>query len=346
MKRIRYLLFVLIFLFPVSVHAHVIVFYRDKTPIHDILHRIIIIYDEENQKVGLAPQISFSGDPQDFCVVIPTPAAPQLHTVTREVFCEAQQLTSSIRRERGAGCLSGGDIIIADHESLASVGNIDIISEESGGGFVARTLSDNANSLTKWLDSNSYKYSAQDKDMIDYYAQRGWVFTVTEINMSESDMSKYDRYNINHVLFSYPVNSLTYPIRLASINACDRTDVELYVLSDSKMTFQGARLEYANRINDKELKEILDRYPDFGGMIGQLPYLTKLKRIFSIMEMDADIEIVSALDNEEFRNIVYQGISPATDFIPLGVVAAFFLAFRALRQRKRDALERAPSSRT
>lgn len=336
MRRIKCLFFILIFLLPISIHAHVIVFYRDKPPIHDVLHRIILIYDEDNQKVGLAPQISFSGDPRDFCVVVPTPTTPQLHTVTREVFNEAQQLTSPIWRERGTGCLSGGNIVTADQESLVSVGNIDIVSEESSGGFVAQTLSDDANALTKWLDDNNYKYSAQDKDMIDYYAQRGWVFTVTEIDMSESEMSKYDRYNINHVLFSFSVNSLIYPIRLASINAGDRTNVELYVLSDSKMTFPGARVEYVNRINDKELEEILDRYPDFGGLIGQLPYLTKLKRIFSIMEMDADIEIVPALDNEEFRDIVYQGVSPATDFVPLGVVAVFFLTFRALRKRKRD----------
>jgi hypothetical protein len=159
-------------------------------------------------------------------------------------------------------------------------------------------------------------------------------------------MSKYDKYNINHVLFSYSANSLIYPVRLASINAGDRTDAEIYVLSDSKMTFPGARLEYANRIGDKELEEILTRYPDFGGLIGQLPYLTRLRRVLSIMEMDADIEIVSDLDNEEFRDIIYQGVAPIADFIPLGVVAAFFLAFRTLRERKREALKRPPSSRT
>jgi len=345
MRQIKHLLFILLFLFPFSIHAHMIVFYRDKPPIHDVSHRTIIIYDKENQRVGLAPQVSFSGDPEDFCVVVPTPATPQLHTVTREVFSEAEQLTASIRRERGAGCLSGGDILVADQESLMTIGNIDITSEGSGGGFAARTLPDNDDALTKWLDDNDYKYSAQDKDIIDYYAQRGWVFTVAEIDTSESDMSKYDKYNINHVLFSYSANSLIYPVRLASINAGDRTDAEIYVLSDNKMTFPGARLEYANRIGDTELEEILTRYPDFGGLIGQLPYLTRLRRVLSIMEMDTDIEIVSDLDNEEFRDIIYQGVSPIADFIPLGVVAAFFLAFRTLIERKRDALKRPPSSR-
>lgn len=101
------------------------------------------------------------------------------------------------------------------------------------------------------------------------------------------------------------------------------------------MTFPGARTEYANRIDDKEMENIIERYPAFGGLIGQNRYLTKLRRTFSILEMDEDIDITPAPDNEEYRKVIYNGMSPATDFIPLGVVAAIFLALRALQERKR-----------
>ena len=104
------------------------------------------------------------------------------------------------------------------------------------------------------------------------------------------------------------------------------------------MTFPGARVEYANDIDDRELDEILERYPAFGGLIGQTRYLTKLRRTFSIMEMDSDVEITAASDNEEFRKVIYYSVSPAMDFIPLGVVAVIFLAFRGFMQRKRRTL--------
>ena len=51
------------------------------------------------------------------------------------------------------------------------------------------------------------------------------------------------------------------------------------------------------------------------------------------------MEITPAPDNEEFRKVVYYGVSPTTDFIPLGIVAIFFLAFRELNERRKRALD-------
>jgi hypothetical protein len=335
MRRIRYLFFVLIFLVPINIHAHIVIFYRNTPLIYEISHRSIVIYDRDNQKVGLIPQISFRGRPEDLCLVVPTPTAPRLNTVSREVFREAERLTSSVRRERGTGCLFSEDILGGAEEEAEFVESIDIISEQSVGVFDAVTLSaTDPDALINWLQENKYNYSVQDKDVIDYYIQRGWVFTVMKIP-SEQGTSEYYRYNINPVLFRYSAGSLIYPIRLASINAGDRTDIVTYVVSDSKMTFPGARIEYANRIDGKELEEILERHPAFGGLLGRHRYLTKLRRTFSILEMDMDIEMVPAPDNQEFRKIIYYGVSPAADFIPLGIVAALFLAFRALSERKR-----------
>ena len=52
--------------------------------------------------------------------------------------------------------------------------------------------------------------------------------------------------------------------------------------------------------------------------------------------MDEDIEIVPAEDNAEFRNVVYYGFSPITDFFPLGAVAGIYLILRAIKRRKAE----------
>lgn len=343
MRRIKYLLLILAFLFTANiVHAQVIMFYRYDPVIYEISHRSIVIYDRENQKVGLIPQITFRGRAEDFCAVIPTPTAPRVNTVARDVFYEADLLTASISRDRGSGCLSSDSILVGSDDRVNSTevpGSVDIIGQQSAGIFDTVTLSaTDPDALITWLQDNDYNYSANDKDILDYYIQRGWVFTVMKLNVSdESAIPDYYLYNVNPILFRYSADSLLYPLRLSSINAGDRTDVVTYILSDSKMTFPGARVEYANQIDDKELDEILERYPAFGGLMGQSRYLTKLRRTFSIMEMDADVEITPAPDNEEFRKVIYYGVSPATDFIPLGIVAVFFLAFQALSKRKKRA---------
>ncbi len=82
MRWTKYLLLILVSLFVANiVHAHVVMFYKYDPVIYEVSHRSIVIYDRENQKIGLIPQITFRGRPEDFCVVVPTPTAPKINTV-------------------------------------------------------------------------------------------------------------------------------------------------------------------------------------------------------------------------------------------------------------------------
>jgi len=334
MRKLISLIFFL-FILPVNIHACMVVFYKQEPSIYEISQRSIAIYDRANQKVGLIPQISFRGRPQDFCVVVPTPTVPKLNTVSKDVFYEAESLTYPTWIERGSGCISN-DTIVSTKDS-SSEGSVNVIQEQSVGIFDTVTLSaSDPDALIKWLQDNGYKYSVQDKEILDYYIQKSWVFTAMKIdNTSFSGVSEYYIYNINPVIFRYSASSLVYPMRLASINTDDRTDLLVYVLSDSKMTFPGGKIEYANRIDDKELDEINKSYPVIGGLIGQNRYLTKIRRTFSIMEMDSDIEVVPASDNKEFKGVVYYGFSSLMDMLPLGVVVIMLLLFRYIIERRR-----------
>lgn len=336
MRKLISLIFLLIFVMPINIYACMIVFYKQDPLIYEITQRSIAIYDRENQKVGLIPQISFRGRPQDFCVVVPTPTVPRLNTVSKDVFNEAEMMTTPSWVGRGSGCFFSSDLFGgSDAQETASA--VDIIQEQPVGAFDTVTLSaTDPDALINWLQDNNYKYSVQDKEILDYYIQKGWVFTAMKIDTTPSQgMSEYYKYNINPIIFRYSAGSFVYPMRLASINIEDRTDVVVYVLSDSKMTFQGAKVEYANRIDDNELKDISESYPVFGGLIGQNRYITKLRRTFPIMEMDSDVEIVPASNNREFKGIVYYDFSPLTDMLPIGVIVLVLLAFRYFIERRK-----------
>jgi hypothetical protein len=331
MRKIVFFLFLTLFILPI------IAFYKSEPLIYEIKQRSIVLYDRENQKVGFIPQVSFKGRPQDFCIIVPTPTVPKLNSVSGNVFYDAEQLTSPEYSERGSGCLFSGNFAVQE-DSTKSVAGVDILGEKSLGIFDTVTLSaSDSSALINWLRDNGYKYTNQDKDILDYYIQKKWVFTAMKIDSSSISVSPdyYYGYNINPVIFRYSASAPIYPMHLASINAEDSTDLVIYVLSDSKMTFPGAKVEYANRIDDNELKEIDKLYPAFGGLIGQNRYLTKLRRTFTIMEMESDIEITPADNNREFKDIIFYGFSPLTDFVPLGIVVGILLLMRFFWERKR-----------
>lgn len=321
------------FIIPVNIHACMIVFYKSDPLIYEISHRAMIIYDSENQKVGLIPQISFKGRPQDFAVIVPTPSVPKLNSVSSTIFYDVEYLTSPIVRwrEEGFGCsyVTG---TAEEDSSRADYSKISIISEKTIGAFDTVTLSaSDPDALTRWLKENGYRFSSNDKSILDYYIQKGWVFTAMKFN----EPTLMDTpCNINPVIFRYSASSLIYPIRLMSINTEDSASLVIYVLSDSKMTFPNAVIEYANNIDDNELKEIERNYPAFAGLIGQNRYLTKLKRTFSIMEMDSDIEITKAPNNKEFKGIIYYHILPLKDIFPFAIVILIILAIRYITARK------------
>jgi len=336
MRKMVFALSLLLFILPINILSCVVVFYKSEPLIYQVKHRSIVIYDRENQKVGFIPQISFRGKPQDFCVVVPTPTAPKLNLVSGNVFYDAEQLTAPEWSERGSGCLFSSDVVSQSSEDVGT--SVEVINEKSLGIFDTVTLSaSDPDSLVNWLNENGYSYSIQDKDIIDFYIQKGWFFTAMKIDSlaASGTPDYYYGYNVNPVIFRYSASAPIYPMHLASINAEDSTDLVVYVLSDSKMTFPGAKVEYANRIDDKEMEEIADLYPAFGGLIGQNRYLTKLRRTFSIMEMESDIEITPAANDREFKDIMFYGFSPLTDFIPLGIVVGILLIARFLWERKR-----------
>lgn len=335
MRKIIFFAFLAYLIIPVNIYACMIVFYKQDPLIYEISHRAIIIYDSENQKIGLIPQISFKGRPQDFAVVVPTPSVPKLNSVSSTIFYDVEYLTSPITRwrEDGFGCsyVTG---TAEDSTSRVDYGEISIINEKTIGAFDTVTLSaSDPDALINWLKENGYRFSSNDKSILDYYIQKGWVFTAMKFN----EPALMDTpCNINPIIFRYSANSIVYPIRLMSINTEDSTNLVIYVLSNSKMTFPNAVVEYANNIDDNELKEIEKNYPAFAGLIGQNRYLTKLKRTFSIMEMDSDIEITKSADNKEYKGIIYYSVSTLKDVLPMLVAILILLAVRYIIVKKRS----------
>jgi hypothetical protein len=342
--RVKYKLAVFIFLafiLSLNAQAFMLIFYQDEPQIEAISYRSIIIYDKENQQIGLIPQVILEGYPKSFCVVVLTPSIPRVNKIKKDIFYDAEILTNPIQRERGTKCTFDGDFLGTDEYEEYEKRPESLMGTESTNErsiLIADiiTLSNtDTDAPINWLQKNNFKYSLNDKNLIDFYTKLGWTSTVITVDPSfEPELSEQLIYSMEPAIFRYKSESLVYPMRLSSGSNIGRTDLMIYILSNNKMTFSGAHTEYANRIDDNELEKILELYPTFGGIIGQQRCLTKLSRTFSIMEMDMDIEIKDAPNNEEFRKVIYYGISPVADLTLIGLVATIFIIFRTLVKKK------------
>ena len=341
-------LFALLLLLPTDGYAPCVMFTPPEQELNGTGQRAFIVYGPQTQQVNLVPSINIRGEATEFAIVIPTPSIPKLDTVDRRIFRELNDVTMPVTRWRGGGGSSGCNIFTTGDsedsvvfDSAAEDEGVTIISEQQVGVFDTVILTaDNPMALTDWLDEHGYHHSIEDNAILQSYIDEKWIFTAMRLNVAqfeggEGRQARFLNATIDPILLTYTAERLIYPLRLTSISAREGTDVTVYILTPNKMHFPSARVEYANRITDSESDAIRLRYPTLGSFIGELRYLTRLRRSFARTEMDTDFELVRHPDNQEFRRVQYLGVAFLPDFLLLGLVTAIYFVWKRIRPLRR-----------
>ena len=333
-------LFVLLLLLPADGYAPCVVFTPPEQQLNGTGQRAFIAYNPQTQQVDLVPSINISGEATEFGIVIPTPSIPKLDTVDQRIFRELNDLTMPVTRWRGGGGSSGCNVFtteesgVAVFDSAVEEEGVTVISEETVGAFDTVILTaDNPMALTDWLDEHGYHHSIDDNAILQGYIDQKWVFTAMRLRVEFAGggrrSARFFDQPIDPILLTYMAERLIYPLRLSSISAREGADVTVYILTSNKMHFPSARVEYANWITNSEHDAIRLRYPTLNSFIGEMRYLTRLRRSFARTEMDTDFELVRHQDNQEFRRVQYMGITFLPDLLLLGLVA---ISYRVLRR--------------
>ena len=341
-------LFVLLLLLPTDGYAPCVMFAPPDQELNGTGQRTFIAYNPQTQQVNLVPSINIRGEATEFAIVIPTPSIPKLDTVDRRIFRELSDLTVPMTRWRGGGASSGCNVFTTEDsdggvvfDSAGGEDGVTVISEQSVGAFDTVILTaDNPMLLTDWLDEHGYHHSIDDNAILQDYIDRKWVFTAMRLNVEQFEdgerrPARFFNATIDPILLTYAADKLVYPLRITSISAREGADVIVYVLTSNKMHFPSAKVQYANRITDSEHDAIRLRYPTFSSFIGELRYLTRLRRSFARTEMDTDFELVRHQDNQEFRRVQYMGVASLPDALLLGLMAVSYFTWRRIRPLRR-----------
>lgn len=341
-------LFALLLFLPADGYAPCVMFAPPDQELNGTGQRAFIVYNPQTQQVNLVPSINIRGEATEFAIVIPTPSIPKLDTVDRQIFRELGDVTVTMTRWRGGGASSGCNIFTTEDgdddvvfDSADEEEGVTVISEQDVGAFDTVILTaDNPMALTDWLDEHGYHHSIDDNAILQDYIDRKWVFTAMRLNVEQFEdgerrPARFFNATIDPILLTYAADKLIYPLRLTSISARQGTDVTVYILTANKMHFPGAKVEYANRITDGERDAIRLRHPTFSSFIGELRYLTRLRRSFARIEMDTDFELVQHQDDQEFRRVRYMGVASLPDALLLVLMTASYFAWRRIRPLRR-----------
>lgn len=336
-----YALIVIAFLaafFPVSSRAQCLVYPEPGRDVWGVGQETILVVragTRARYRVALIPRVELRGDAAEFGTLVPTPSVPTLTSIGQTVFDEATLVTRPIYRPRSffsGGC--GGSDIMYETPVAAETGDdrgVTVLQERTVGSFETVVLSaESSSELAAWLDKHGYASGIEDARVFDEYIANRWVFTAMRLRRVALPNDVY-YWRTAPVMLQYETDALTYPMRLAALTASpsDATRLSLTVVADERMTFDGARTRYANRISRKELERIRADAPVFGGLLSEGAFLTKATREYSIFDDKEDFNL-RATESREF-----QETTPSYLYAAESLGALCLLGWRARRALRR-----------
>ncbi len=297
--------------------------------------RAILLFDPEVGREDLILQAEYEGNTDNLAWIVPVPSVPTLATADSRLFEDCANLTRLTVRNRGIGC---GD----DNDWVATPTNgIDILDQQTVGIYQTLTLgASDASVLADSLDAWGFLHArnrAPVEAALQFYIDKSWFFVAMRTDSASIAGSSPGAYRIgglDPIRLTFPTTQAVYPLRISAISARDPSQILLYVCAPHRMTFSGARTEYANRVTDRELRRLQTLYPRLGAVITRTCFLTKLRAYVTASAMTDDLILQPAPNDDEFREISFAGI-PLPEMLFLALVLVWFQAARHGRPRGR-----------
>jgi len=292
---------------------------------------IIIVNDDE---ISLIPQVHFEGNSRDFGLMVPVPTRPELSLANSQVFTEASFMTQPFVRNAGQGCGCGDDneniISPMNWQRLDACPNcsvfssekdgVSIVYEETVGTFNAVVLqATEASALTTWLNQNGYHYNVADSTVLSGYVRENWFFVAMKLDTAQVPQRIDDWWTATtapaKITFPASGEDVIYPLRVSAISTKDQVEVLVYTISKKPMRFEGAKVEYSNKLNETELSAVASDYPAMHALLEPGYFLTKMRKNYRKSEMTEDFTIRPTDDDSEFREVIYTRQTAGTQFV-------------------------------
>ncbi len=243
----------------------------NQSPITRIgLQKTYVFYKDGVETFVIRP--GFSGKVDNFGMLIPFPAAPELRKVSDNVFEHIAQAIDPpevvvdlrIRRMMRAGGARGAMPAAADADNLLAFRQkVTVLKQEAVGMYEVAVLeAGSADALKRWMDENGYKYPEGMDKVTNEYVELGWCFVAVKTKVGQRQAveprpgqrqirpelpegSVFDG-NVQGMGFRFPTEELVVPMRLSAFNAGEMRNV-VYLLTDGPRKIRAIPEEYVMR---------------------------------------------------------------------------------------------------
>lgn len=291
----------------------------------------------ESGTIRLVPNIRFSGDADDFALIVPTPGLPQLAPVVGDLWDEAAQLTRPQTRQTtdGLSCASTRTQFAVSADTGAG-GGVIVHSQQTVGAFDATIVSStDPTALTTWLTDNGYLPDASQTAAFAPLVADGWYFTAMKLRPGTPVPQGGWNTSVDPVEFTYDADEFDLPLDVLAINVAQFLTMTVYAVDDHRVDLPGFDTVYANRLSAGEVRAIAERYPTLAGYLASGRMITRLDRQFSPAQLSGRIRLARAATDDEFRRIAQSPVPG--DLLLLATPFAWFTLARRRREGGRGA---------
>jgi len=207
---------------------------------------IICHFDDHEQ---LVIQVSYKGDVNEFCWLVPTPTKPAVSIVKTPVFHALYEATApKVVYWLDADRRLGKGIGLGQHRGGSSPKLlVEVIERKQIGSYDVSVLrAKNADDLTSWLTAHGYHVSSRYTRIFDDYLKRGWVFTTARIVTSHraAVSAKLKEGVLAPLRLDFDTPKPIYPLRISSLNP-GTTKLLLYTISEHRLEYPGFKTDCA-----------------------------------------------------------------------------------------------------
>ena len=224
----------------------------------------------------------FSGNIDNFGMLIPFPNPPELRKVADSTFAQIANAVDPPevvvdlrmrRMMRGGGGFGGGAMpAMAAESTMKFKKEVKVLKEEAVGMYEVAVLeAGSAQALKKWMDKNGYQYPDGMDKVTNDYVDIGWCFVAVKTKVGQKagvgpkpgqrktkpelpSGAVFDG-NVQGMGFRFKSKDLVVPMRLSAFNKGDLRNV-VYLLSDSPKKIRAIPEEYVVRqVSGKQLFE-------------------------------------------------------------------------------------------